>query len=60
MPSVKLYPGDNVTTMRSLPEGSIDSIVTDPPYMLTSIVKRFGKKGSAAANSENNDGSFSR
>ena len=24
----------------------IDSIVTDPPYHLTSIVKRFGKEGS--------------
>src|SRR5690349_1036665 len=27
----------------------LDAVVTDPPYHLTSIVKRFGKKGSAAA-----------
>lgn len=34
---------------RSLPENSIDSIVTDPPYALVSILKRFGKEGSAPA-----------
>ena len=28
----------------------VDSIVTDPPYHLTSIVERFGKEGSANAN----------
>jgi site-specific DNA-methyltransferase (adenine-specific) len=27
----------------------LDSVVTDPPYHLTSIVKRFGKRGSAPA-----------
>lgn len=36
------------------------SVVTDPPYMLTSIVKRFGKDGSAPARSAGNDGSFAR
>jgi len=32
-----------------VPDCSIDSIVTDPPYALVSIVKRFGKAGSAPA-----------
>ena len=38
---------------------SIDSIVTDPPYGLTTIVDRFGKEGSAPAK-EGTDGSFAR
>lgn len=29
--------------MAALPEASVDSVVTDPPYHLTSIVKRYGK-----------------
>ncbi len=37
----------------------IDSVVTDPPYHLTSIVKRFGKEGSAPAQ-YGTDGAFSR
>lgn len=37
----------------------VDSVVTDPPYGLTSITKRFGN-GQAAAKTEGNDGSFSR
>ena len=36
----------------------IDSIVTDPPYHLTSIVERFGKEGSATA--KDKDGAFQR
>lgn len=35
--------GDCIDVMRDMPDNSIDSIVTDPPYNLTSIVKRFGK-----------------
>lgn len=58
--AVTLHSGDNVLSMRTLPENSVHSIVTDPPYMLTSIVKRFGKEGSAAARAEGNDGSFAR
>ncbi len=38
---------------------SIDSIVTDPPYGLTSITKRFGKEGSAPTQ-YGKDGAFSR
>ena len=37
--------------MRTLPVESVDSVVTDPPYHLTSIIKRFGKAGSAPAKS---------
>ncbi|RWP29880.1 site-specific DNA-methyltransferase [Mesorhizobium sp.] len=38
----------------------VHSVVCDPPYNLASIAKRFGKKGSAAARTEGNDGSFAR
>lgn len=38
---------------------TIDSIVTDPPYGLTSITKRFGKENSAPAQ-QGKDGSFAR
>ncbi len=44
-----LYQADCRDVLRSLPDNSIDSIVTDPPYALVSIVKRFGKSGSAPA-----------
>ena len=37
----------------------VDSVVTDPPYHLTSIVKRFGKEGSAPAQ-KGTDGAFVR
>lgn len=39
---VTLYPGDCLEMLASLPENSVDSVVCDPPYHLTSIVKRFG------------------
>ena len=46
-----LLNGDCIEQMQKLKdEGKqIDSVVTDPPYHLTSIVKRFGKAGSAPA-----------
>lgn len=46
---VTLYGGDNRDVLKLLPDNSIDSIVTDPPYALVSIQKRFGKPGSAPA-----------
>lgn len=46
---VTLYPGDCRDVIRALPDASIDSCVTDPPYALVSIVKRFGRKGAAPA-----------
>ncbi|MBA8838150.1 DNA methyltransferase [Ochrobactrum sp. RH2CCR150] len=44
-----LYQADCRDVLRSLADNSIDSIVTDPPYALVSIVKRFGKPGRAPA-----------
>lgn len=35
--------GDCLAVMREMPDNSVDSVVTDPPYHLTSIVKRYGK-----------------
>lgn len=62
MTAVTLHPGDNRLTLRRLiDEGvRVHSVVTDPPYGLVSIQKRFGKPGSAAARTEKNDGSFAR
>lgn len=59
-PVVSLHAGDNRASLAALPENSIDAVVTDPPYSLTSITKRFGKPGAAAARTEGNDGSFAR
>ena len=55
----KLYEGNMLDMLDVIEPNSIDSIVTDPPYGLTSIVDRFGKEGSAPAK-EGKDGSFAR
>lgn len=55
----KLLLGDCLVRLKELEDCSVDSIVTDPPYHLTSIVKRFGKEGSAPAKF-GTDGAFSR
>lgn len=62
MTTITLHPGDNRLTLRRLiDEGvRVHSVVTDPPYGLVSIQKRFGKEGSKAARTEKNDGSFAR
>ena len=39
---VTLYAGDCLDVLDTLDENSVDSVVCDPPYHLTSIVKRFG------------------
>ncbi|QEL26137.1 site-specific DNA-methyltransferase [Bosea sp. F3-2] len=44
---VVLHPGDCREVLRGLADASIDSVVTDPPYALVSIGKRFGKPGAA-------------
>ncbi len=51
--------GNCLDKLKDIPDNSIDSIVTDPPYHLVSIVKRFGKEGSAPAQF-GTDGAFSR
>ena len=47
--TIRVEHGDCLDTLRTLPDCSIDSVVTDPPYALVSIVKRFGGKNSAPA-----------
>ena len=55
-----LVNGDCLEEVQKLVDKGIqvDSIVTDPPYHLTSIVERFGKEGSAPA--KDKDGAFQR
>lgn len=55
-----IYNDSCLTVMDNMEENSIDAIITDPPYHLQSIVKRFGKSNSAEATTKNNDGSFAR
>lgn len=45
---VVLHPGDCRDVLAGLAANSVDAIVTDPPYALVSIVKRFGAPGAAA------------
>ena len=58
---VDLINGDCIEEMqRLIDEGvQVDSVVTDPPYHLTSIVKRFGKDNSAPAK-YGTDGAYAR
>jgi DNA modification methylase len=56
---IDLRLGDCLEVLKTLEDNSVDSIVTDPPYHLTSITKRFGKKGSAPAQ-YGTDGAFAR
>ena len=44
---VLLYSGDMLKVVPTLKANSIDSVCTDPPYHLVSIVKRFGQPNSA-------------
>lgn len=51
MNKIDLRHGDCREIIKTLADCSIDSVVTDPPYSLVSIQKRFGKAGSAPAKS---------
>lgn len=53
---VLLHCGDMLAVLADLPENSIDSCVTDPPYHLTSIVKRFGAENAAPVKLKRIDG----
>ena len=44
VPSPMILVGDCKEQMAKMPDNSVDSIVTDPPYHLQRIVKRFGGK----------------
>jgi DNA modification methylase len=52
-PDCVLYHDDSRNALRILPDNSLDSCVTDPPYALVSVVKRFG--GPNAAPAKGND-----
>lgn len=62
MQQVTLHEGDNRQSLRRLIDQGVrvHSVVTDPPYGLVSIQKRFGKEGAKNARTEGNDGSFAR
>ena len=47
--AVEIRIGDCLETMAEMDDASIDSCVTDPPYHLASIVKRFGAANAAPA-----------
>lgn len=47
--SVRILIGDCRERMSEMDDASVDSCVTDPPYHLTSIVKRFGAVDAAPA-----------
>ncbi|MBB3980138.1 DNA modification methylase [Rhizobium azooxidifex] len=47
--AVQLHHADCRDVLRGIGDNTIDSVVTDPPYALVSIQKRFGKPGSAPA-----------
>jgi DNA modification methylase len=47
--SVRILIRDCREKLRELPDNSVDSVVCDPPYHLTSIVKRFGAENAAPA-----------
>lgn len=47
MSRARIIVGDCRESMAALPAESVDAVVCDPPYHLTSIVDRFGKEGSA-------------
>lgn len=56
---IQLYLGDSKEVLKGIEDNSVDLIVTDPPYQLVSITKRFGKENSKEAQ-EGKDGSFKR
>jgi DNA modification methylase len=48
---IELHCGDCLAVLPALAENSIDACVTDPPYHLTSIAKRFGGENAAPVRS---------
>jgi site-specific DNA-methyltransferase (adenine-specific) len=57
--NIDLRLGDCLEVLKTIPDNSIDAVITDPPYHLTSIVKRCGKEGSAPAQF-GTDGAYAR
>lgn len=56
---VVLHAGDCTDILDRLDAGSVDAVITDPPYHYNTIVKRFGGEGSAPAQF-GADGAFAR
>lgn len=57
---VTVLPGDCTEVLRTLEDNSVDSCVTDPPYALVSIAKRFGSENAAPAKSDGPTGVYGR
>lgn len=57
---VALHEGDCLEVVSRLPDASVDSVVTDPPYALVSIAKRLGAEGSAPIKPEGMGGAYAR
>lgn len=49
MATIDIRLGDSRDVLKTLADNSIDSVVTDPPYALVSIGKRFGAENAAPA-----------
>ncbi len=49
MSEITVHLGDSRDVLKTLADNSIDSVVTDPPYALVSIGKRFGADDAAPA-----------
>jgi site-specific DNA-methyltransferase (adenine-specific) len=52
---VTLFCGDCLEKLNDMPEGCIDSVACDPPYHLTSIVKRYSGESVARSNMHDKD-----
>ena len=42
--NIKLYLGDSIEVIKTIPDNSVDLIITDPPYLLN---MSGGKKGTS-------------
>lgn len=58
--SAQVIHDDCRAALAAMDEASIDAVVTDPPYHLTSIVKRFGSPDAAPALSNGPTGVYAR
>lgn len=48
-PVLRAFHGDSRHVLRRLPDDSVDAVVSDAPYALTAIVRRFGADNAAPA-----------
>jgi site-specific DNA-methyltransferase (adenine-specific) len=58
--NVTVHHGDSRDVLKTLDDASVDSCVTDAPYALTAILKRFGADGAAPARSKGKSGVYKR